>query len=150
MARRDIEILERLKAQGHRLTPQRGMVLSAIAGLGGHVGVDQIFQRVREVYPYMDVATVYRTLQLLKRLHLVTEIVTGSGAQYELVRQETDRHHHMVCEQCGTTFDFPASYAESLRGELTRAFGFVAHLDHFTVSGLCAACAGKQGVSTGG
>ena len=79
------EPLEALKKTGVRLTPQRVMILQAIVQGDGHMTAEEIQGRVREVYPYIDLATVYRTLQLFKRLRMVTEIDLGAGAsQYEL------------------------------------------------------------------
>ncbi len=134
--------LEALKASGHRLTPQRVMVLSAMAEHPGHIGVDDIFQEVHRIYPYVDVATVYRTLQLLVKLHLVTEIQSGSVAHYELVDRK--RHHHMVCESCNATFDLPPQYLDALKKQLVKEVGFEPHMEHFTISGMCAQCRGQK------
>ena len=133
--------LEALKKTGYRLTPQRVMVVSALAEQPGHVGVDDIYQAVHRLYPYIDVATVYRTLQLLKRLHLVTELDVGGLARYELV--ETDRHHHMVCRECGDAFNFSPRYLEAFRKTLMDEFGFQPDLEHFAIGGLCRQCAAK-------
>jgi Fur family ferric uptake transcriptional regulator len=132
-------ILEALKERGLRLTPQRLMVLSAIAQGSGHLGVREIYRRVREVYPYIDIATVYRTLNLLKRLHLVTEVGIGERLHYELTTPG-NHHHHMVCKGCGEAFDLSPSYLEELHSTLRSEFGFEPDLEHFTVQGLCANC----------
>ena len=93
-------VLETLREAGYRLTPQRVMVLQAIAESDVHLTAEAIHQSVIKLYPYLDIATVYRILQLLKRLHLVTEIDLGDGsAQYEVA--EPNKHHHMVCRGCG-------------------------------------------------
>ena len=134
--------LEALKETGYRLTPQRVMVLSAMAEHPGHIGVEGIFQEVHRVYPYIDVATIYRTLHLLKRLHLVTELDVGGFARYELV--EADRHHHMVCEECGSAFDFSPRYMETFRKTLLEEFGFEPDLEHFAIGGLCGDCAANS------
>ncbi len=118
------------------------MVLAAMAGRPGHIGVDEIFQEVCRVYPYIDVATVYRTLQWLKRLHLVTELGVGGAARYELVAMETEAHHHMVCRKCGDAFDLSPSYLQEFRVALQREFGFEPDMEHFAIAGLCAACRG--------
>ena len=140
MARPD-KTLEVLKETGYRLTPQRVMVVSALAEKPGHIGVDDIYQAVHRLYPYIDVATVYRTLQLLKRLHLVTELDAGGFARYHLV--EADRHHHMVCRECGSAFDFSPRYLETFRKTLVDEFGFEPDLEHFAIGGLCSDCAQK-------
>ncbi|PZC48135.1 MAG: Fur family transcriptional regulator, ferric uptake regulator [Chloroflexi bacterium] len=132
-------ILSRLKKTGHRLTPQRLMILAVIDEEGGHVGPDRVFERVKEQYPYIDIATVYRTLHLLKKLHLISEIDRGGASRYEINEPGT-RHHHMVCEECGNTFDLPPKYLDALRQTLLNEVGFEPHTEHFTISGLCSEC----------
>jgi len=147
---RHSKALEVLKEKGYRLTPQRVMVLSALAEQAGHIGVDDIYREVHRLYPYIDVATVYRTLQLLKRLHLVTELDVGGFARYHLV--EADRHNHMVCRECGSAFDFSPRYLEAFRQALVDGFGFDPDLEHFAIGGLCSACSkkvGEEGVEQG-
>ena len=132
-------VLETLRGAGYRLTPQRVMVLQAIAESDGHLTAEAIHQRVIQLYPYLDIATVYRILQLLKRLHLVTEIALGDGsAQYEVA--EPNKHHHMVCRGCARTFDLSPSYLEEFRERLIKEFGFEPDLEHFAVGGVCAEC----------
>jgi Fur family ferric uptake transcriptional regulator len=133
-------VIETLREAGYRLTPQRMMVLQAIAGSRGHLTAEAIHQQVVKTYPYLDIATVYRILQLLKRLHLVTEIDLGEGsARYEA--SEPNKHHHMVCSECGRTFDLSPSYLEELRTRLIREFGFEPDLENFAIGGRCAGCA---------
>ena len=133
-------IIEALRRAGYRLTPQRMLVLQAITGGKGHLTAEAIHRRAIETYPYLDIATVYRILQLLKRLHLVTEIgLGGESARYEVA--EADKHHHMVCRTCGRTFDLSPSYLDEFRSRLVSEFGFEPDLEHFAIGGLCAACA---------
>ena len=73
------EILDILREEGYRLTPQRVMILSAIASSPGHMTAEEIHEKVKKTYPYIDIATVYRTIQLLKRHRLLVEIDLGSG-----------------------------------------------------------------------
>lgn len=138
MARQD-ELLEMVKAQGLRLTPQRLIILSAIADGEGHMNVDEVYSRAKEAYPYMDIATVYRTLHLFKKLHMVTEVGMGDRLHYELTDPKA-RHNHMVCETCGQAFNLSPSYLDEFRTRLVSEFGFEPDLDHFTVTGVCSAC----------
>ncbi len=138
------EVLDALKKGGYRLTPQRVMIISAIASSRGHTTAEEIHERVKKTYPYIDIATVYRTLQLLKRRRLVMEIDLGSGSsQYELTR--AGRHHHMVCRECGRTFDIDhRRFLEPVRTALLEEFGFEADIDHFAIFGLCKECRARE------
>ena len=132
-------VLDTLREAGYRLTPQRVMVLQAIAESDRHLTAEAIHQRVTQLYPYLDIATVYRILHLLKRLHLVTEIALGDGsAQYEVA--EPNKHHHMVCRACGGAYDLSPSYLEEFRSRLINEFGFEPDLEHFAIGGICALC----------
>jgi Fur family ferric uptake transcriptional regulator len=136
-------VLERLKRDGLRLTPQRILVLSAIAEGNGHMGVEEVYLRAKESYPYLDVATVYRTLHLFKKLGVVTEVAIGGQLRFELT--DVDRkHHHMVCKSCGGAFDLSPAYLGELGQALKHQFGFEPDLDNFTVSGHCALCSEQR------
>ena len=78
------QALKSLRDQGCRLTPQRLLVLSAVAEGSDHMGVDAVFEHARESYPYLDIATVYRTLHLFKRMGVVTEVGIGDRLHFEL------------------------------------------------------------------
>ena len=138
------QVLEALRNQGYRLTPQRLIVLSIVTGGDGHMGVDEIFQQAKEAYPYMDVATVYRTLHLFRKLGVVTEVAIGDRLHYELT-DPRGAHHHMVCRVCNGAFDLSPHYLEEFRNTLTQEFGFEPDLEHFAISGVCGRCSqGEQ------
>ena len=133
------QALGALRDQGYRLTPQRLIVLSVVAKGDGHMGVDEIFQQAKVAYPYMDVATVYRTLHLFRNLGMVTEVAIGDRLHYELT-DPSGAHHHMVCRLCNGAFDLSPHYLEEFRNTLTQEFGFEPDLEHFAISGVCAGC----------
>jgi Fur family ferric uptake transcriptional regulator len=141
MSKRD-EAVAALRARGFRLTPQRVLVISAVAEGGQHMGVDEVFQRARAEYPYMDVATVYRTLHLLKEIGMVTEVAIGDRLHYELT-DPNGHHHHMVCRACHGAFNLSPHYLEEFRRVLDQEFGFEPDLEHFAISGLCSQCRSK-------
>ncbi|MEK7806736.1 MAG: Fur family transcriptional regulator [Chloroflexota bacterium] len=131
--------VDSLRDKGYRLTPQRLIVLSIVAKAKGHLGVDEVFERAKEAYPYMDIATVYRTLHLFKSLGVVTEVAIGDRLHYELT-DPAGGHHHMVCRVCNGAYNLSPHYLEELRVTLSREFGFEPDLEHFAVSGVCAQC----------
>ncbi len=130
---------ESLRDEGYRLTPQRMMILDIIYATQGHATAEEIHQRVRQQYPFVDISTVYRTLNLLKKLRLISETDLGGGSvRYE--RLERGRHHHLVCRQCGASFPLEHSLLAPLEQRLLRKYGFAADLDHFAIFGLCQEC----------
>lgn len=141
MSKRD-DAVEALRAKGFRLTPQRVLVITAVAEGGQHMGVDEVFQAARAKYPYMDVATVYRTLHLLKEIGMVTEVAIGDRLHYELT-DPNGHHHHMVCRVCHAAYNLSPSYLEEFRRVLIQEFGFEPDLEHFAVSGVCSGCRGQ-------
>ncbi|MEE8369171.1 MAG: Fur family transcriptional regulator [Dehalococcoidia bacterium] len=137
-------IMESLREVGYRLTPQRTLIVSIIHESKGHITAEKIHSRVVRQYPYVDISTVYRTLQLLKKLHLVSETDLGGGRiQYEL--SGGARHHHLVCHHCDSTEALDDEVIEPLRARLAKKHGFQADMEHFAIFGLCETCHAKQG-----
>ena len=131
-----------LKESGHRLTPQRLMILSALRHAGVHLSAAQILEQVRESYPYVDVSTVYRTLSVLKQMRLVSETDMGGGEYiYEWIEQI--RHHHLICRVCDSVTQLDHKYLENLGAELLDDYGFKADIDHFAIFGMCEECRSK-------
>lgn len=133
-----------LRESGHRMTPQRLMIASAVRHSDGHISAAQVLEQVRDMYPYVDLSTVYRTLGVLKRLRLVTETDMGSGDySYEWVQKA--RHHHLICRVCGSVASLDHHYLEDLGAEILADYGFKADLDHFAIFGICTKCGEPEG-----
>jgi Fur family ferric uptake transcriptional regulator len=142
------DMIEALREEGCRLTPQRLMILSIISDSTGHVTAEAIHERVKEQYPFVDISTVYRTLHLLRKLGLVTEADLGDGVvSYELA--ELGPHHHLVCRRCGATTKLDDSSLKPLVRSLRSRYGFVASLEHVAIFGLCANCAKTERPTSG-
>jgi len=133
------QAIDVLREKGHRLTPQRILVLSIVADGGGHMGVDEVFRRAKEAYPYMDIATVYRTLHLFKDLGVVTEVAIGDRLHYELI-DPSGPHNHMVCRVCNGAFNLSPTYLDEFRDTLLEEFDFEPDLEHFAITGTCSGC----------
>ena len=128
-----------LKESGHRLTPQRLMILSAIRHAGEHMAAAEVLEQVKESYPYIDVSTVYRTLGVLKEMRLISETDMGGGeSRYEWIEQL--RHHHLICRSCDRVTLLDHKYLMSLGTDIVDKYGFRADIDHFAIFGLCSKC----------
>lgn len=139
------DVLQTLRQVGYRLTPQRMMILAAVRDSPGHLAADEIHARVREKYPYVDISTVYRTLELLKELCLITETDMGRGRLVYEFRGTEPPHHHMVCQECNRTFELDHRFLEPLEDMLLKEHGFQANIHHFAVFGRCADCRARHG-----
>lgn len=141
------QYLQGLRQKGHRLTPQREMVLAVICESEGHLTAEEIIQRVRQRYPHFNKSAVYRTLDLLTRYGLVNPTDFGQGCvTYEFHRDP--HHHHLVCRKCGKMTEIEAYLFEPLEKTLRERYGFVANLDHFAIFGLCRKCQATEKKST--
>ncbi|MDQ2996642.1 MAG: transcriptional repressor [Chloroflexota bacterium] len=106
-----------------------------------HMTAEAIHAAIVPVQPYIDIATVYRTLQWLQRVGLVAPISTGEGKQQYEYRRPGEYHHHLVRQQCGQHIEIPDSHMLALKADLQRCYGFTLDADHLALSGRCAICA---------
>jgi len=137
------DIARKLREQGYRLTPQRLMILSAIESSDAHISAEEIYAQVVAKYPHVNISTVYRTLELLKRLGLVTETDFGEGrVRYHPAGK--GHHHHLVCQECGAIIDLDESVLTPLKAVLLREYKFSADLRHLAIFGRCAKCRAKK------
>src|SRR5947209_5311977 len=133
------ELKVALKQRGLRMTPQRQLILDAVASMHGHVSADQVYQHVVRVFPDVNISTVYRTLEVLEELGVVRHThFHDDVAQYE--RTDEAQHHHMVCSRCGSHFELDLAVLQPLADELKLRYGFQADLAHSAIVGLCRAC----------
>lgn len=138
-----IELINSIRATGHRLTPQRESVLSVIVENQGHLTAEEILARVRERYPFLNKSAVYRNLDLLTELGLITVIDVGHGhVEYEL--QQHPQHHHLICRHCKSVQQIDHAAFHALERKLENEFEFQADLDHFAIFGTCGKCSKKK------
>lgn len=134
-----LELVRSLRRAGHRLTPQRESVLAVIADSDGHLSAEDILARVRERYPYLNKSAVYRSLDLLTDLALITRTDLGHGrVEYEL--HSHPHHHHLVCNSCKEVRQIDHAVLAALERKLEVDFGFRPDLDHFAIFGTCRKC----------
>ncbi len=133
------DIVNKLSELGYRLTPQRMMIVLAIENSDDHISAEEIYAQVVAKYPNVNISTVYRTLELLKRLGLVTETDLGGGRlRYHPVGK--GHHHHLVCQECGAIIALDESLLSSLKSALLREYKFSADLRHLAIFGRCVNC----------
>jgi Fe2+ or Zn2+ uptake regulation protein len=106
----------------------------------GHLDADALHRLARDRDPRISLATVYRTLALLKRHGLVDELHL-SEEHHHFEPKRADEHYHFVCASCGAVIEFSGEPVQRLRDDLRRAHGIVVQSIDLDVAGLCARCA---------
>jgi Fur family ferric uptake transcriptional regulator len=142
-------LAEVLRARGLRLTAQRQLVLEAVYALG-HATPDQVHAAVAEKAAGVNITTIYRTLELLEDLGLVTHAHLSHGAP-TYHRTGEHQHAHVVCHDCGEVAGIPPSALGELADRLRDERGFVLDIGHVALFGTCAGCvAGRAGTEEPG
>ena len=138
-----------LRARGYRVTPQRQLVLEAVTKLE-HASPEEIWADVQQTASGVNISTIYRALELLEQLGLVTHTHLGHGAPRYHLAAEAD-HVHLVCSSCGRITQVSPDAVEALVSALDESDGFQTDVGHLTVFGRCASCrAGDPGASHSG
>jgi Fur family ferric uptake transcriptional regulator len=129
-----------LRQHGHKLTPQRHVVLKVMASSHDHLTPEVIYEKSRLEDPGIGRVTVYRTLDLLSKLNLVCRVHAEGRCRSYMMRRPTEHHHHLVCSGCGTVVDFTNCSLIEMEKKLSQESGFdiKGHLLEFY--GLCPDC----------
>jgi Fur family transcriptional regulator, ferric uptake regulator len=136
------DLTKQLRAKGYRLTPARQLVLSAVSGLE-HATPDAICAEVQRTASSVNLSTVYRTLELLEELGLVTHTHLGHGAPIYHAAAE-QQHLHLVCRVCGRVTEAAPAVADPLVERLRSDQGFEIDVAHFAIFGRCADCLARE------
>jgi Fur family ferric uptake transcriptional regulator len=135
-------LADALRARGLRLTAPRQLVLEAVYGLG-HATPDQIHAAVAERAAGVNITTVYRTLELLEELGLVTHAHLSHGAPtYHPLGEH--QHAHLVCRCCGRVDEMRPAELEGLVGTLRDGRGFMLDIGHVALFGTCGTCTASR------
>jgi Fur family transcriptional regulator, ferric uptake regulator len=137
------QAIQVIRDSGSRVTVDRRAVVEALDRSRDHLTAEQLAEAVWVDHPDINLATIYRTLELLERLEIAFHVHLGHGpSRWHLAG---DVHHHLVCEACNRVVEVPDSTFDPLRKRLLDDTGFVIDPHHFSLSGLCIVCAAKSG-----
>ena len=128
-----------LRLAGRRLTPQRRLILRVLEESDGHLSADALYDRVKARDPDVSLATVYRTLAVLREIGLVEEYRLGEDhGHYEAVHKEP--HYHFACLRCGKVIEFDTPLVSQIGQDLCKQEGAYVTSTYLHVSGYCAQC----------
>lgn len=134
MTKTQSQMESQLRASGRRLTTERKLLLQIIEN-NPHLDANQIYDIARSQNPRIGLATVYRTLSVLKELGIVQTSELGEDRHhYEIHR---DEHVHLVCESCGAVIELPTPINIE---KPASSVGFDVHHVRVEITGLCHEC----------
>ena len=143
---RRCELLNQVESKGVRLTSQRRALIETIQSAQQHLDAASLLELARRRDPNIDRATVYRTIDLLKRLGLIDELdlmhLDGEKHYYEVKTQKD--HLHLACFKCGEIEEYVSPAFERLKRDIAETNNFEIQVMRLEVGGLCSACASKK------
>lgn len=138
---------EKLKEKGCKLTMQRRSVLDVLTEYNSeHLSTEQIYDKVKEKFPEIGLATVYRTVQLFEEMGIVDRLNFDDGcSRFELASDNTvHHHHHLICEVCSKVYEVENDLLEEIEKEIERKYQFKIHDHNVMFYGTCKDCVGKN------
>jgi Fur family peroxide stress response transcriptional regulator len=137
------QMLSKLKEHDFRLTPQRLAVLKVLAASDGHPTVDLIYETVRNEFPTTSIATIYKTVHLLKQLDEVLELGFPDGSnRYD--GKKPYPHPHVICTTCKKIVDPNLGSLQNLAKEVIKETGFKMLHHRVDFFGTCRECQSRK------
>lgn len=132
-----------INSSGGRMTPQRAALLSIIQESSEHLDAEEIHRRARDRGERVSLATVYRTLELLKKLRLVDELhLWDEHHHYE--SRLAQEHCHLLCRVCGRVTELSGSIVKQMKSLAGRGNGFQIERSQIDFEGVCERCQGVE------
>lgn len=133
-------LLTVLRERGYRLTPQRQLIVELLESATGHITPEEVYQQVNRRFPNVNRSTVYRTLELLEELGLITHSHLAEGVTRYHHADEA-AHMHLICHECGAMLQVDdLSIGARFAAELWERYQFEVDLTHHGIAGRCRAC----------
>lgn len=136
------QLIAKLKSRGYRATPQRVALLKIIADSAGHPTATQMYEQMRQQFPTTTLATVYKTLALLKETGEILEL-EFSGAENRYDGNKPYPHPHLICVQCNRIIDPEIDLMGKVPAQISRSTGYKIVGHRFDIYGICPQCQRK-------
>ena len=128
-----------LRDAGHRVTAARRIVIEALYAADAPVTAEEVADGLGGRLPRSDVASVYRSLELLEQLGLASHVHLGHGPG-RYARAGREWREYLICDACGTYEEVEPRQLDGVRAQIRATFGYEARFTHFPIVGLCPAC----------
>jgi Fur family ferric uptake transcriptional regulator len=134
------EVFDELRRTGHRVTTPSRLVIEALFRAGGPVSAEHIGRGQGEHAMQLEMPSVYRNLERLQQLGVISHVHLGHGPGLYVLSPGTDREY-LVCDRCGRVSTVDPTALDPVRNQVREAFGYHARFSHFPIHGHCQSCA---------
>ena len=135
-----MDFVRELKKRGYRITNPREVICSILENSGHeHFTVEKLHQLSTKKDKNIDLATVYRTLELLESIDIVEHLHQAHGSGIYYLKSEND-NNHIICDLCKSIFDLAKETKEKIYKVLVKDSNFNVIIHHFIYSGVCKNC----------
>ena len=135
-----MDFVRELKKRGYRITNPREVICSILENSGHeHFTVEKLHQLSMKKDKNIDLATVYRTLELLESIDIVEHLHQAHGSGIYYLKSEND-NNHIICDLCKSIFDLAKETKEKINKVLVQDSNFNVINHHFIYSGVCKNC----------
>ena len=128
-----------LNLAGVRVTNQRALIIEIIRQGQGHLDADEIYRRARKKEPRLSLSTVYRALQMFKKLGIVEELHFDDTHHHYEVKPSAE-HHHLMCLGCGRIIEFQYPLSRHVKKNVPEAKDFDITETEIRMTGYCSNC----------
>ena len=134
------QIVDSLREEGHRITPQRIAIVEYILATEDHPSAVQVHATVKKRYPMVSLSTVYKTLDLLREKKLVNEIEVDGESRFDA---HVDDHINLVCLNCGKIEDIDEKALKNIQTKVAKRSQYLIIKGSFELHGYCGGCKSK-------
>lgn len=149
VASRKSQLKEYLLSKRLKSTRQRSAIIETFLETKDHIDIESLYKKVRDTYPRIGYATVYRTIKLLKESGMASE--RHFGTRHAVYEPHTPDHHHdhLICQSCNKIIEFENKHIEKLQERIAKKYGFILTTHKHELYGFCVDCKkNKKGAFT--
>ena len=140
------DIVDTLRNEGFRITPQRIAIIKYVIDTQSHPSAEGIHKIIQKKYPMVSLATVYKTLDLLRKMSMIQELGFANGsARYEA---NVGKHINIVCVRCGRIEDVDEHSLSGLESKVAEKSKYEIFSRRFELYGHCNECKRKKDTQT--
>jgi len=137
----DVSAIEALRSKGYKATPQRIAICRIALNSREHPTAQQIYDQVKKIHPTVSLATVYKTMEVLRDLDLVQELNFPKGqARFD---SYMNPHINLICVKCGKITDIDDVTAEEIGKKVAAVTKFKPNGQRIDVYGMCQQCSAR-------